>query len=143
MGDRISIQFINGKEKSVVLFSHWQGKGLLQMTKTYLSGLKADMKATGHDNPTLPLTRYEPNTVMLDFIVWLGAKYKKTDKTRLKLYRAKGKEGEWAINGCIFGSKHIDSDLYLGATEEDGDNSDNGHFLIPVPPQYTKELVTS
>jgi hypothetical protein len=29
MGDRISMRFVDGEEKSPVLFSHWQGMGLI------------------------------------------------------------------------------------------------------------------
>ena len=29
MGDRISIQFVNEDDKSVVFFDHWAGKGLI------------------------------------------------------------------------------------------------------------------
>lgn len=31
MGNRISFQFKNGQDKSVVFFSHWDGKSLLKM----------------------------------------------------------------------------------------------------------------
>ena len=50
---------------------------------------------------TMPLDRLEPNTVMVDFIRALT-------KTQAR----------------------IESDLYLGATETDGDNSDYGHHVI-------------
>lgn len=52
-------------------------------------------------NETMPLERLEPETVMIDFI------------------REITKE-----------EKRIMSDLYLGATENDGDNGDNGHHII-------------
>lgn len=48
-----------------------------------------------------PLDRLEPNTVMVDFI------------------RHYTKEKE-----------RVESDLYLGKDQNDGDNSDNGHFVI-------------
>lgn len=50
-----------------------------------------------------PLDRLEPGTVMVDFIRHIT-------------------EGE----------EVIESNLYLGATEEDGDNSDNGHHDIQL-----------
>jgi len=49
----------------------------------------------------LPIDRREPNTVLVDFI-----RYFTNDMDR------------------------IESDFYLGATEKDGDNSDNGHWLF-------------
>jgi|TARA_Y100000310_G_C20539756_1_gene742635 hypothetical protein len=55
------------------------------------------------DSNVAPLDRLEPNTVMVDFIRHI----------------TKDKD-------------HVRSDLYLGATPEDGDNSDNGHHLIDL-----------
>ena len=52
---------------------------------------------------TQPLDRLEPNTVMVDFI------------------REVTKDMERVVSG-----------LYLGATPDDGDSSDNGHFTIDV-----------
>lgn len=97
MGDRISIQFKNGDSKSVVLFSHWDGRSLLDRAQNYL-----DNRFIGMDN-IQPLGRKDPETVMVDFIVWL--------------LKDKG---------------IISSNYYLGATSNDGDNSDNGHFMIDL-----------
>jgi len=99
MGDRISIQFKNGKEKSVVLFSHWGGLSFFEVAKKYTLDL---INEIGLKEMT-PLDRLEPNTVMVDFI-----RYVTEDE------------------------KRIESNLYLGATEFDGDNSDNGHKIIDL-----------
>lgn len=48
-----------------------------------------------------PIDRLEPETVMVDFIRYLTKDMKR-----------------------------VESDLYLGASQHDGDNSDNGHFTI-------------
>lgn len=98
MGDRVSIQFQNENEKSIVLFSHWQGMSLVKQAKRYVENLKATR--TGQRSP---LDRFEPETVMVDFI------------------RHITKDMEV-----------VDSDLYVVATENDGDNSDNGHFIIKL-----------
>ena len=50
-----------------------------------------------------PLDRLEPDTVMVDFIRHI---------TR--------------------GMNRVESDLSLGKTQSDGDNSDNGHFVIDL-----------
>ena len=50
-----------------------------------------------------PLDRLEPHTVMVDFI-----RYVTKDK------------------------KRVESDLYLGKDETEGDNSDNGHHVITL-----------
>jgi hypothetical protein len=52
---------------------------------------------------TFPLFRLEPSTVMVDFIRMLT-------------------EGVGRVQG----------DYYLGRSPEDGDNSDNGHFVIDL-----------
>jgi len=95
MGDRISIGFKNGNEESIVLFSHWDGKGLLDGVQDYLAVLKPLAGGT-------PLSRREPNTIMLDFIRW----YLRKEEL------------------------HLDGNYYLGKDQNDGDNSDNGHFVI-------------
>jgi hypothetical protein len=64
MGDRVSIQFQNGEDKSVVLFSHWDGMSLVKEAQSYV--LKLKYEADGKQ--IFPLQRMEPGTVMLDFI---------------------------------------------------------------------------
>lgn len=113
MGDRISLQFKkrwkkdafnlkDNEEKSVVLFSHWQGMGLKKRADEYLKELKK-WNEKQKSSICYPLNRLEPQTVMIDFI-----RYITKDEER------------------------ITSDLYLGFTENDGDNSDNGHFIIDL-----------
>jgi uncharacterized protein YhfF len=53
------------------------------------------------DSHITPLDRLEPGIVMVDF-----------------------------IREITKGEKRITSSIYLGATENDGDNSDNGHHII-------------
>ena len=98
MGDRISIQFENDGNKSVVLFSHWGGKDFLNEAIEYIKKLKKERKGTVE-----PLDRFEPQTVMVDFIRHL----------------TKNEE-------------RITSNYYFGFDEDDGDNSDNGHFCIDL-----------
>lgn len=96
MGDRISIQFENGGEKSIVLFSHWGGRNFLKEAKEYIKNLpKKDSYS--------PLSRREPQTIMVDFVRHITKSFDR-----------------------------IDGDFYFGATENDGDNSDNGHFIIKL-----------
>jgi hypothetical protein len=103
MGDRISIQFKKEKEKSVVLFSHWQGMSLLDRAKSYLLDLNNWINNQGVNKISYPLTRKEPNTVMVDFI-----RYITKDEER------------------------ITSDLYLAKDKNGGDNGDNGHHIIDL-----------
>ena len=103
MGDRASISFKNGTEKSVVFFSHWDGKELFRKAKEYVTVLKQDIKYKDVSD-IYPLGRLEPDTVMVDFIInYVG--------------RNQGR---------------IQSNYYVVASEEQGDNSDNGHLEIEL-----------
>lgn len=75
MSDRVSTSFINdGKYsylgESVVYFTH--GREWLRMALgSYCKQLSQHLKDRGNVE-TLPLDRLEPQTVMIDFIMWLG-----------------------------------------------------------------------
>ena len=99
MGNRISIQFQNENEKSVVLFSHWGGTDFADDAKNYVAELVEEVG----DKEMNPLDRLEPGIVMVDFI-----RHITKNETR------------------------VESDLYLGVSENDGDNSDNGHHIIDL-----------
>lgn len=100
MGDRISVAFSNGTDKSVVLFSHWGGMAFAMAANEYAENL---FKRHNGESQMLPIDRWEPNTVMVDFIRYIT---KDLDE--------------------------VSSNLYLGATDSDGDDSDNGHFVVHI-----------
>lgn len=109
MGDRASISFQNGTEESVALFSHWGGREFQDKAVKYL--MELDRERQNKDkNGVNPLYRFEPATMIVDFIRWLCK-----DE----------------------GIERVESNLYLGKDSEDGDNSDNGHLCINVG-DYTK-----
>lgn len=96
MGDRVSISFKCGHHHSVVLFSHSDGQSFVDRARQYAERLLHERK--GHYEP---LDRFEPNTVMVDF-----------------------------IRDITTGLSRVTSNLYLGKDLLDGDNSDNGHYVI-------------
>ena len=102
MGDRISIQFRNGATKSVALYSHCGGVGFKEDAEAYVKSL-AEFNQQAEDRGSMPLQRLEPNTVMVDF-----------------------------IRHITEGMDAVEHDLYLGVDENEGDNSDNGHFVIDL-----------
>ena len=106
MGDRISIQFVNEDDKSVVFFDHWAGKGLIEEVHDYLIELITE---SSDGRISMPLDRREPSVVMIDFIAWRASKH--------------------GFNPPL---RRIRSSWYLGVDENDGDNSDNGHWCIDV-----------
>ena len=104
MGDRISIQYKDcDKDLSIVLFSHWQGMSLKNKAQAHYETVVKPL----HDQNGLsvPLSRMESRTVMVDFIRYLV------------------KENPF---------KPVADDLYFGCTPEDGDNSDNGHYILDL-----------
>jgi hypothetical protein len=102
MGDRAAIQFVNGDEQSVVLCSHWGGMEFVRGAQRYVWDLKKEIK---NDTSRMngPLERFEPNTVMVDFIRHITSRMKR-----------------------------VTNDLYLGATEDNVDCSDNGLHRIDL-----------
>lgn len=108
MGDRVSIQFKNGDEKSVVLFHHWGGSEFPDEALDYAKTLAAEMREKktkqGYGDP---YTRLEPRVVIVDFI-------------RHLIVNGHAKDGR------------VTYSLYLGVDQNDGDNSDNGHHVIDL-----------
>jgi len=100
MGDRVSVQFRctdnEGVRSSVVLFSHWGGKAFARRAYRYALELRGET-----DGALMPLDRFDPETVMVDFIREVT---REQDRVR-----------------C---------DLYLGASVANGDNTDNGHYIV-------------
>ena len=107
MGNRVSIQFQLGENKSVCVFSHWRGMEFVEFANTYAERLKAK----SGDKMLTPLDRLEPETVVTDFILQLADHYD---------------------------LKKISSGFYIVPTENDGDNSDNGHHIIQLKKEVLK-----
>lgn len=110
MGDRVSIQFQKGGDKSVVLFSHWDGMKIVDEAKRYVNLLEKEIAARPiRERPMFPVHRKEPHTIMVDFICQYIAGGLRTSQ-----------------------SPRVTGNYYLGATDGDGDNSDNGHHIISL-----------
>ncbi len=102
MGARASVSFRDMHEESIVVFSHWGGDEFLQDAEDYIQELRNDI-AEGEVSKSSPLARLEASRVVIDFIRHITKNLKR-----------------------------VDSDLYLGQTESDGDNSDYGHKCIDL-----------
>jgi hypothetical protein len=103
MGDRVSISFVDGQDESIALFAHWGGRKFPRLAEKYIKELDKDVPK----GSMYPLERREPNIVMVDFVKWL-------------------------VDTGYFGDERVMSSYYFGATCDDGDNSDNGHWKIDV-----------
>ena len=137
MDDRVSISFRkeeerwsspNDKEKiteeSPVLFHHWGGTDFPKFAFDWFKALRKHLKKnhTGSD----PLTRLEPRNLMVQFINAI----RDEEAFRLRHYENKTKDingGTWSIDDNL-----LSYSIYLGKDSMDGDNSDNGHYLIDV-----------
>ncbi len=111
MGARVSISFKHKDEESVTLFHHWGGEDFPKLVDAFLSEMSDLAEEQRKKTPSFsdPFSRMEPAYMMVRFIAWLG----KND-----LYS---------------------DSMYLGKTENDGDNSDYGHhaFDLSTPPRKT------
>lgn len=127
MGERISIQFVKSQliegvdiipqnpdpewrykpRMSVVFFDHWGGPdNLLEDAFRFIQELNAEAETEEHYG-TWPLDRREPEVLLVEFIRWRAI-----------------------LHGYI--DQRLRSSWYLGATPNDGDNSDWGHHQIDV-----------
>jgi hypothetical protein len=103
MGNTISLQFVNGADESVVLFSHWDGRELLEEAQLYVKELKEENRNKNNS----PLEKLEPQTVMVDFIRHLTRFLTKNEQ-------------------------RVESNYYLRASSTEGDNTNNGHWKIDL-----------
>ena len=118
MGDRVSISFVNVdrlhhekiKMESVPLFNHWGGREFPQYALNWVKKLKREVNEK-KDNISTPYTRLDPQNVMVLFIADLQKDKQFADYTN---------------------KKRITHSIYLGKDKNDGDNSDNGHFVIDI-----------
>jgi len=58
MGDRICLTFVNGERRSPVLYSHWDGRDLLDRAREFWETYRT-------------LVRDDPANWMVNFIAWL------------------------------------------------------------------------
>ena len=113
MGDRVSIQFVGGNESSAILFDHWGGTDFPKKALEFAKKMKKDM---GDRVICDPAQRMEGGIVMLNFILHeLRKDVGDLDFSEEKMKR-KG--------------NYLTSSYYIMPTVEDGDNSDNGHYII-------------
>ena len=125
MGDRVSIQFQDSDgDKSPVLFHHWGGMHLPKFASNWIKSFREKLNI--QDNVSDPITRMEARSLIVQFIA---------DLKRYKDFHEcvgfeKDEEGKSIYNIPIYSNDLVSHSLYLGKREYDGDNSDNGHWVI-------------
>ena len=123
MGDRVSIQFKdNDEDKSPVLFHHWGGTYFPKFALTWFRELKSKLKQNDYD----PITRLESRNMLVQFISHL----KSREELRECIGFEKDEQEKDIFNKPIYSDELLSHSIYLGTNENDGDNSDNGHYVI-------------
>ena len=95
MGDRVSVQFAQTKYngslwKSASLYSHWGGAGLVRSACKYVESLRNVDSDSEKFWKGMPLGRLDPDTVMFNFVWYMGAQNKKGAGRKNPLYAAAG-----------------------------------------------------
>ena len=123
MGDRVSTQFRdNDGDKSPVLFHHWGGTYFPKFALAWFRELKGKLKESDRD----PITRLESRNIIIQFISYL----KNMKELRECIGFEKDEKGKDIFNKPIFSDELLSHSIYMGIDEKDGDNSDNGHYVI-------------
>tara|TARA_R110000787_G_scaffold265000_1_gene370939 strand:+ start:191 stop:613 length:423 start_codon:yes stop_codon:yes gene_type:complete len=126
MGDRVSISFKDNEENSVCLFHHWGGtkfpKYAFDWFKLFQKEVKKQ-KSKGSD----PTSRFEPRTMMSQFVSHIGQ-----SPFFKECMGFEETNGQSDYNKPIYSKTELSHSIYFGKNENDGDNSDNGHYTIDV-----------
>tara|TARA_R110000796_G_scaffold132354_2_gene247798 strand:+ start:2563 stop:2946 length:384 start_codon:yes stop_codon:yes gene_type:complete len=121
MGNRVSVSFIDGdtNRESVALFHHWGGEDFAIQTRNWFRTHKTKLSVTAEQevkNGLDPMTRFEPANLMVQYV---------NNLHKSPINCEMGDDLE-------FTPDYISHSIYLGKDENDGDNSDNGHFTIDI-----------
>ena len=127
MGDRVSISFKDhDDDESIAIFHHWGGTDFPKVALEWFKAFKKDVNLTAKENFSDPTTRFEARNIMAQFISWLG----KNNHYRECIGFDKNENGKSVYDKPLYNEDQISHSLYLGKDKNDGDNSDNGHYVI-------------
>ena len=130
MGDRVSISFKDhDDDESIVLFHHWGGVDFPRLALGWFKGFKKDINSTAKENSSDPTTRFEARNIMAQFLQWIG----KNNHYRECIGFEKDENGndmDWENAKPIYSDDQLSHSIYFGKDQNDGDNSDNGHYVI-------------
>jgi hypothetical protein len=141
MGDRVSIQFVQEvtdwnddekktTDKSVVLFHHWGGEWFPKLAEQWVVNHNKDLAEDRRNSWSDPISRMDVHNLLLQFIRFLSLQSELSSTWASEI-----------IDGNVLrNNNYFTGSLYLGADENSGDNSDNGHFEIKVPEPLVYKL---
>ena len=133
MGDRVSISFKeekNDSEESVILFHHWGGVDFPKVAFDWFKDYKKKVDKTAKSKVSTPITRFDCNNLMVQFVSWLGQE----GHYRECIGFEKDENNKSIYDKPLYSDYQISGSLYFGKDTNHGDNSDNGHYTI-----YTKK----
>ena len=131
MGDRVSISFKDkDNDESIILFHHWGGTKFPKVAFDWFKDYKKKIDKTAKSNVSTPITRFDSNNVMVQFVQWLGQGGHYRQCTGFE----KDENDESIYDEPLYSDYLISDSLYFGKDTNEGDNSDNGHYTI-----YTKK----
>ena len=129
MGDRVSLSFKDKDNgESITIFHHWGGTEFPKVALEWFKAFQKDVNLTAKKNVSCPITRFDSNNMAVQFISWLG----KNGHYRQCSGFEKSENGkmDWENAKPIYNQDQISHSLYFGKDQNDGDNSDNGHYVI-------------
>ena len=127
MGDRVSISFKdNDGGESISIFHHWGGTEFPKVALDWFKAFKKDVNLTAKENVSDPITRFDSNNMAVQFISWLG----KNGHYRQCSGFDKDENSKAIYDKPLYNQDQISHSVYLGKDQNDGDNSDNGHYVI-------------
>ena len=127
MGDRVSISFKDKDgDESIAIFNHWGGTEFPKFAFDWFKEFKKSVNLTARENSSDPISRFDSNNMAVQFISWLG----KNGHYRKCSGFDKNENGKSVFDKPLYNQDQISHSLYLGKDTNDGDNSDNGHYVI-------------
>ena len=127
MGDRVSISFKdNDGGESISIFHHWGGTEFPKVALEWFKGFKKDINSTAKENSSDPTTRFEARNIMAQFLQWIG----KNNHYREISGFEKDENGKAIYDKPTYRDEQLSHSIYFGKNKNDGDNSDNGHYVI-------------
>jgi len=125
MGDRVSISFKDKDgDESPSIFHHWGGTWFPQVALHWMTDFHARIKKE-KGRVSDPTSIMESRNLMVQFIGELRQHKQLRECTGFEKT-----DGESDMNKPIVHDTDISHSIYLGKEPNDGDNSDNGHYII-------------
>ena len=127
MGDRVSISFKDSDgEESPALFHHWGGTDFPEHALAWLKAFK--QKTEEKEKNDFFKNRLEARTMLAQFLSYIGRE--KLDREIKEIIYVDEDKKDFRPKEVIYDDDTLSHSIYMGVDKNDGDNSDNGHYII-------------